>query len=273
MTPIPSQEHQHPIIVKLANTILSTWEATLDLSPYNLPEDLGYVEGKLEGERLTIENRCFQTPQFRKLHLELAKVGNSLNILHCVMFPRPNFDLPMFGCDLVGGRGQISAAIADLSPVKAELPSEYQSKLEPWLKRQDEFSQQRELPKWGNIFSPYCLFVRPIGSEEEDLFLETTAEYLKLHCLRAKASQPVDRAQEADLLAGQQRYCNRQQQNDKTRRVLEKAFGKQWTDRYITTVLFDSPQDAANSEVAPSERNDTSPQPSEVSANETSSNA
>ncbi|MEO0354962.1 MAG: phycocyanobilin:ferredoxin oxidoreductase, partial [Cyanobacteria bacterium P01_A01_bin.3] len=242
MTPIPSQEHQHPIIVKLANTILSTWEDTLDLSPYNLPEDLGYVEGKLEGERLTIENRCFQTPQFRKLHLELAKVGNSLNILHCVMFPRPNFDLPMFGCDLVGGRGQISAAIADLSPVKAELPSEYQSKLEPWLKRQEEFSQQRELPKWGNIFSPYCLFVRPIGGEEEDLFLKTTAEYLKLHCLRAKASQPVDREQEADLLAGQQRYCDRQQQNDKTRRVLEKAFGKQWTDRYITTVLFDSPQ-------------------------------
>ncbi len=269
MTPIPSQEHQHPIIVKLANTILSTWEETLDLSPYNLPEDLGYVEGKLEGERLTIENRCFQTPQFRKLHLELAKVGNSLNILHCVMFPRPNFDLPMFGCDLVGGRGQISAAIADLTPVQTELPSEYQSKLEPWLKRQEEFSQQRELPKWGNIFSPYCLFVRPIGSEEEDLFLEATAAYLKLHCMRATASQPVTREQEADILAGQQRYCDRQQQNDKTRRVLEKAFGKQWTDRYITTVLFDSPNGASHSDSVEA----NPPQVTELPASELSNNS
>ena len=242
MIPIPTQEHQHPLVVKLANTILATWEETLALSPYDLPGDLGYVEGKLEGERLTIENRCYQTPQFRKLHLELAKVGTSLNILHCVMFPRPSFDLPMFGCDLVGGPDRISAAIADLTPVQTELPSEYQTKLEPWLKRQEEFSQQRELPQWGNIFSPYCLFVRPIGSEEEELFLEATATYLKFHCLRATSSQPVDREREADILAGQQRYCDRQQQNDKTRRVLEKAFGKQWTDRYITTVLFDSPE-------------------------------
>ncbi len=241
MSPIPSQEHQHPLIVTLANTILATWEETLELSPYHLPGDLGYVEGKLEGERLTIVNRCFQTPQFRKLHLELAKVGNSLNILHCVMFPRPQFDLPMFGCDLVGGRGQISAAIADLSPVQSTLPSDYKSNLDPWLKRQEAFSQPRELPQWGNIFSPYCLFVRPIGAEEEELFLEATSAYLKLHCLQAKSSQPVTCEQEADILAGQQRYCDRQQQNDKTRRVLEKAFGKQWTERYITTVLFDTP--------------------------------
>jgi phycocyanobilin:ferredoxin oxidoreductase len=60
----------------------ATW-----LSPYPMPESLGYVEGRLEGEKLTIENRCYETPQFRKLHLELAKVGTTLDILHCVMFP------------------------------------------------------------------------------------------------------------------------------------------------------------------------------------------
>jgi phycocyanobilin:ferredoxin oxidoreductase len=42
-------------------------------------------------------------------------------------------------------------------------------------------------------------------------------------------------------LAGQQRYCTQQQQNDKTRRVLEKAFGDAWAERYMTTVLFDVP--------------------------------
>ncbi|NET47750.1 MAG: phycocyanobilin:ferredoxin oxidoreductase, partial [Merismopedia sp. SIO2A8] len=39
----------------------------------------------------------------------------------------------------------------------------------------------------------------------------------------------------------QQNYCSQQQQNDKTRRVLEKAFGAEWADRYMTTVLFDLP--------------------------------
>src|ERR687886_2336552 len=121
------REQQHPLIHQLADSIEATWHRYLDLSPYELPAEMGYVEGRLEGEKLIIENRCYQTPQFRKMHLELAKVGTMLDILHCVMFPRPEYALPMFGTDLVGGRGQISAAIADLSPVSSDrtLPEAY----------------------------------------------------------------------------------------------------------------------------------------------------
>lgn len=148
------RQHQHPLIQRLADRIEQIWQSTLPLAPYTLPEDLGYVEGKLEGERLTIENHCYQAPPFRKLHLELARVGESLDILHCVMFPEPRYDLPMFGCDLVGGRGQISAAIVDLSPVTGELPVAYTSALSVLPKL--TFSQPRELPPWGQIFSPFA---------------------------------------------------------------------------------------------------------------------
>jgi phycocyanobilin:ferredoxin oxidoreductase len=114
------RSHQHTLIQQLANAIETVWAQYLDLSPYHLPGELGYVEGRLEGEKLVIENKCYQTPQFRKLHLELAKVGENLDILHCVMFPYPEYALPMFGADIVAGRGQISAAIVDLSPLNAE---------------------------------------------------------------------------------------------------------------------------------------------------------
>ena len=43
----------------------------------------------------------------------------------------------------------------------------------------------------------------------------------------------------ANILAGQKYYCDRQQENDKTRRILEKSFGTEWADRYMTTMLFD----------------------------------
>jgi len=231
------RQQQHPLIQRLADRIEQTWHAHLRLAPYQLPADLGYVEGKLEGERLVIENHCYQAPPFRKLHLELARVGNSLDILHCVMFPQPNYDLPMFGCDLVGGRGQISAAIVDLSPVTGELPAAYTAALKalPVI----EFSQPRELPAWGYIFSPFCLFIRPQGSQEEQQFLDRIGDYLRLHCLLSQQSTPL--ADPQPVIAGQQRYCQQQQQNDKTRRVLEKAFGDAWAQRYMTTVLFDVP--------------------------------
>jgi phycocyanobilin:ferredoxin oxidoreductase len=162
------REQQHPAIRLLADRIELEWHRYLVLSPYNLPSELGYVEGKLEGEKLTIENRCYETPQFRKLHLELARVGTGLDILHCVMFPRPEFALPMFGTDLVGGRGQISAAIVDLSPVSRDrqLPTGYRTALSAIEK--PTFAQPRELPDWGDIFSEFCVFVRPEAAEEAD---------------------------------------------------------------------------------------------------------
>lgn len=235
------RQQQHSLIRQLADCIEAVWHKHLDLSPYHLPAELGYVEGRLEGEKLTIENRCYQTPQFRKMHLELAKVGQMLDILHCVMFPRPEYDLPMFGCDLVGGRGQISAAIADLSPVRANhsLPEAYTLQL---LKLEKlNFSQPRELPEWGNIFSEFCIFIRPAHQEEEMLFLERVKDFLEIHCSVAVNSQPVSPETATQILAGQHNYCIKQQQNDKTRRVLEKAFGADWAENYMTTVLFDLP--------------------------------
>jgi phycocyanobilin:ferredoxin oxidoreductase len=235
------RSQQQPLIQKLADSIEAIWRTNLDLSPYQVPKDLGYVEGSLEGERLVIENHCYQTPQFRKLHLELAQVGNSLDILHCVMFPNPEYALPIFGADLVGGRGGISAAIADLSPVDSgrSLPRNYHEAL---LNLPDpKFTQPRALPEWADIFSEFCLFVRPVDLQEEAAFLERVQQFLTLHCQIAATSTPLTSQLEvAKVLTGQKYYCLKQQQNDKTRRVLEKSFGSEWTDRYMTTMLFDS---------------------------------
>ncbi len=228
----------HPAIRGLADTIEAVWHRHLDLAPFPLPHDLGYVEGRLEGEKLTIENHCYQTTRFRKLHLELAKVGTSLDILHCVMFPRPDYALPMFGTDLVGGRGQISAAIVDLSPTSRDrqLPEGYQQDLKALPTA--HFSQPRDLPAWGDIFSEFCLFIRPGDATEEASFIARVEAMLTVHCLQAIAT-PATPEQAADILAGQRYYCTKQQQNDKTRRVLEKAFGVDWANQYMTTVLFD----------------------------------
>lgn len=234
------RSQQHPLIRQLADTIEGAWHQHLELQPYPMPAELGYVEGRLEGEKLTIENRCYQTTQFRKLHLELAKVGSMLDILHCVMFPRAEYALPIFGADLVGGRGQISAAIADLSPTSSDraLPDTYTSNLKALP--DPHFKSSRELPAWGDIFSEFCLFIRPSDSDEEAMFLSRVETYLQLHCQQANLAQPISGEQQAQILAGVRYYCAKQQQNDKTRRVLEKAFGSDWAEHYMTTVLFDA---------------------------------
>ncbi|MDX2257077.1 MAG: phycocyanobilin:ferredoxin oxidoreductase [Pseudanabaenaceae cyanobacterium bins.39] len=235
------RDQQHSLICQLANCIEEVWHQNLDISPYVVPEGLGYIEGHLEGEKLIIENLCYQTPQFRKLHLELAQVSNGLDILHCVMFPNPQYALPIFGADIVGGKGGISAAIVDLSPANPErsLSANYQQALQglPNL----DFAQPRPLPEWADIFSNFCLFVRPMSTQEEQNFLQRVREFLTIHCQIAAQTLPVTSERDvAQIVAGQQYYCQKQQQNDKTRRVLEKSFGSEWTERYMTTMLFDT---------------------------------
>jgi phycocyanobilin:ferredoxin oxidoreductase len=235
------RQQQYPLIRQLGDLILSSWHQYLDLSPYQLPDGLGYVEGRLEEEKLVIENHCYQTLQFRKMHLELAKLGNNLDILHCVMFPNAAYPLPMFGCDIVAGKAGISAAIADLSPTTPDhsLPSSYQNVLSALPPMQ--FSQVRDLPPWGAIFSEFCLFIRPTTPDEESQFLGRVKSFLDLHCRQSLEIQPISEDEQDLYLAGQQNYCTQQQQNDKTRRVLEKAFGAQWAEKYISMVLFDLP--------------------------------
>lgn len=101
-----------------------------------------------------------------------------------------------------------------------------------------QFSQERQFPGWADIFSPFCLFIHPNGDEEGAIFIDRVVEYLELHCRQAVGTLPTPDRQE-EILAGQRHYCGRQQENDKTRRVLEKAFGEEWAERYMTTVLFD----------------------------------
>jgi len=219
------------------------------LFPYETPKELGYIEGNLEGEQLTIKNTCYQTFQFRKLHLELAKVGSHLDILHCVMFPHPCYDLPIFGVDIVAARGIITAAIVDLSPIletsetvstgNKAFPAGYAEALGKVPAH--HFTHPRDLPAWGNIFSEHCLFISPKSPEEERAFLNQATQYLSLHCELAREASPVDTLEKrAQILAGQRNYCLQQQKNDKTRRILERAFDPEWAQRYLQTMLFDT---------------------------------
>ena len=246
---------QNPVIQELANGIEGAWQSSLALQPYVIPKDLGYIEGCLEEEKVVIENCCYRTLQFRKLHMELAQIGAGLDILHCVMFPNPDYNLPIFGTDLVGRRGGgISAAIVDLSPVSLDrsLPEAYQRSLEKLPNLQ--FSQPRDLPDWGDIFSDHCLFVRPTNAAEEKLFLQRVMEFLKLHCQIASTTQPLNSAKDIlGVVAGQRNYCTKQQQNDKTRRILEKSFGTEWTERYMTTMLFDMDTELQTSDIVQSQ--------------------
>ena len=168
-------------------------------------------------------------------------LGWGCQILHCVIFPDPRFDLPVFGADIVASPAGISAAIVDLSPVGDQLPERIGRALE--RTPTPAFEQVRELPTWGTIFSPFVRFIRPTSDQEQDWFVDLVGAYLTVlgDAVRTTSPDPKDASSTVSRYHGQVSYCRQQKRNDKTRRVLEKAFGTNWADRYIEEMLFDEP--------------------------------
>ncbi len=213
------------------------------IAPVEIEPNMREIYGELDGESLTINNEIFRCRGLRKLHLEMATLGGGLQILHCVFFPDPRFDLPIFGLDLVAGPIGISAAIVDLSPVRSEMPQALRKALENVDR--PSFTQVRDLPAWGSIFSPYVTFIRPADRSEEKLFMSLVEDYLNVlnDALRSTNQDYLDSTLTIERCQGQISYCIQQKRNDKTRSVLAKAFSPEWADRYIEEVLFDFPQE------------------------------
>lgn len=236
-----SGREMHPLVVALASRIRAWRQDLPELSPLAVSGDLEEIIGTLDGEDLFIRNEVHRCRGLRKLHLETARLGLGLQILHCVFFPDPHFDLPVFGADIVASPAGISAAIVDLSPVGDQLPERIGRALESTPI--PAFEQVRELPTWGTIFSPFVRFIRPTSDQEQDWFVDLVSAYLTVlgDAVRTSCPDPTDASSTVSRYHGQVSYCLQQKRNDKTRRVLEKAFGTTWADRYIEEMLFDEP--------------------------------
>ena len=229
----------NPLLLEAFELIKNRINSLNDVEPLNIHPKSSRIYRNLNKDELCIVNEFYQAKGFRKIHLEVAKLGKSLQILHCVFFPDPCYELPIFGADLVVNSNNISAGIVDLSPVAKHLPDFLISQMRSL--KVPKFTEPRKLPGWGSIFSPYVCFIRPVDVLEEKLFLELTDQYLSLmlSLLVKVRGDEINSLDTMDRLKYQKRYCLNQKLNEKTRGILTKFFGSSWADEYINKILFE----------------------------------
>ena len=128
------------MIDDLANIIRKHQKTLPNVEPLDVDDEFEQVYKDTEDGNLSIKNEMFSCTGLRKVHLEIASLGK-LDILHCIWYPDPEFNLPIFGADIVANnnisvllsqtsllsmvsdtqsmmRLQISADIMDLSTVE-----------------------------------------------------------------------------------------------------------------------------------------------------------
>ena len=235
---LSTQNKFEPLLVEAVEIIKKRINGLSDVKSLSFDPKTSEIYREINNEELFIINEFFEAKGFRKIHLEVAKLGNSFQILHCVFFPNPCYELPIFGVDLVFSSNNISAAIVDLSPVGDNIPLLISSQMESL--QFPKFKENRILPEWGYIFSPYACFIRPVDSREEKLFLSLIDQYLSilLSLVLIVREDDINSLDTISRFEYQKRYCTNQKRNDKTRFILSKFFGSSWTDEYIENILF-----------------------------------
>ena len=190
------------------------------------------------GKELYIENEFHKAKGFRKLHIEVAEFSKNLKILHCVFFPDPKFDIPIFGMDLVKINDIVSAAIVDLSPASQNQGLKYEKLLSVIDK--SSFTSLRDIPNWGEIFSENVFFASLKNKSEQNSFCKVVDEYLSILVKLAKEAKREFKEEIINERTNYQRnYCVQQMKNEKTSMILLKYFDEEWVNNYIKNVLFD----------------------------------
>ena len=70
----------------------------------------------IEKDDVFIVNEMHECRGVRKVHLETGYTDN-IEVMHCVLYPDPDYPIPIFGADIVATPTVVTAAIADISPV------------------------------------------------------------------------------------------------------------------------------------------------------------
>ena len=227
-----------PLILDLLQNIREHRSNLENLKSIKIDPDLTNIISNEIGKELYIENEFHKAKGFRKLHIEAAEFSKNLKILHCVFFPDPKFDIPIFGMDLVKINDIVSAAIVDLSPASHNQGLKYEKFLSEIDK--SSFTSLRKIPNWGEIFSKNVFFASLKSEFEKTDFCRVVDEYLSILIKISKKAKPEfneDIIQER--IDYQKNYCVQQMKNEKTSMVLLKYFDEKWVNNYIKTVLFD----------------------------------
>jgi phycocyanobilin:ferredoxin oxidoreductase len=167
------------------------------------------------------ENHRFHSYKFRLAHVEIFN-QDRFCVVHCCVFPHVTDPAPIYGFDVIAGENKITGVFMDLSPV-ADQP-------EPFL--EIDVGRTRERPEWGDIFSPHWLACRPTKEEMQligDEAVRVLTQYL------STLGQIGNRA---TIIAGQNRYCQQQRQNEHTRKALVNLLGPAGADEFMNEILF-----------------------------------
>jgi len=223
-----------------AQRILKHWKTHV---PGLAPKDPPHPRFQhVRSDILDIDNHVFESPVFRKLHMEIGRSKNGTEIVHAVMHPRVTLDLPVLSIDAIVLAGKPRMSIADPCPVTADLslPLDYAAAVKDLQSRHGIWEGccvTREPPAWGKAIFSECLVLT--NGENQDAFWAYVDDVMVYHLQRASRWPVGEGFDGNEVVAAHSRYRVCQLQNQRTRGMLTGILGgsSEVADEYMRYIF------------------------------------
>ena len=166
-------------------------------------------------------NRTWSNMSVRRAHVDVvdARETKGLWMAHICLFPNLTNGGPIYGFDVIAGKKKVTGCFHDFSPLllKEHPLTKYFIEETKWYKP----SKKRELPDWAlEIFSPGMIAAGNI-SDERELNQICTLATSNLENYLDKIGHYNSDSKKEDVIRAQNFYCEHQQQNPHTPRVMK----------------------------------------------------
>ena len=166
-------------------------------------------------------NRTWKNQYIRRAHVDVVDVRESkkLWMMHVCLFPELTNGGPIYGFDIIAGKSKVTGAFHDFSPL---LQKEHP--LTKWFIEENKWfkpSRERELPDWAKAIFSGGMIAAGNVQEEKELEQICTLALSNLHNYIDKIRNHEGEATREDVIKAQNYYCEHQQQNPHTPRVMQ----------------------------------------------------
>lgn len=214
-----------------------------ELQSLPIPEGLEHNLSERGKNKAEIQSWCYRSPQLRKIRYTYIDAGESAQVLNCVAYPDPHYDLPILGIDLLSFGKKKILVVIDFQPLfrDPEYTEKYIAPMRALRDKYDDLAQDLGMKFYdaNQYFSKNLLFAKTDELTVEHRVFPAFKDYLSLYWQLLDAATPASEPQEIQrIVEAQKDYDTYSAERDPAHGLFSSYFGAEWAERFLYEFLF-----------------------------------
>lgn len=209
-----------------------------------IPAGLDYKVSERGKNPATIQSRCYQCPQLRKIRYTYIDAGETAQIFNSVIYPSYNYDLPILGIDFLTFGQVKNLVVLDFQPLfrDADYQEKYIEQMRPLWEKYQDLAQNLPMKFYdaNQYFSKYILFAKTDAETVQERLFPAYKDYISLYWQLLEQAKPITQLSKIQrVIQAQKDYDQYSAERDPASGLFSSYFGHEWAERFLYEFLFE----------------------------------